>query len=106
VVLVELEVAVMVSVKQGEGKELNTDVTYLSHSCGAYFIRRRQFLFILPSHMVSPLIFHSSLVSTPCLLSTSTAKHLPHYVWEIKGQVSMQNRALRDSKKKSINSGN
>ena len=25
-----MEVAVMVSVKQGEGKELNTDVTYLS----------------------------------------------------------------------------
>ena len=40
----ELVVAVMVSVKQEEGKELNTDVTYLSRSCGAYFIRRRQFL--------------------------------------------------------------
>ena len=65
----ELEVAVTVSVKQGEGKELNTDVTYLSHSCGAYFIRRRQFLFSLPSHMVSPssstLLLFPLLVSSP-----------------------------------------
>ena len=55
--------------------------------------------------MVS-LILCSSLVSTPRFLPSSTAKHLPHVIWEVKGQINMQNGALRDSRKKSVNPGN
>lgn len=95
----------MVSVKQEEGKELNTDITYLSRSCGAYFIRR-QFLSSPPSPMVSPsssaLLLFPLLVSSPPVWQNTC--HIT--VWEIKGQLNMQNRALRDSKKKSIKSGN
>lgn len=38
----------------------------------------------------------SSLVSTPCPSpSISIAKHLPHWVWGMKGQISVQKRALK-----------
>ena len=39
----EVEVAAIVPVKQEEGKELNSDVSHLSHACGACFIKTRHF---------------------------------------------------------------
>lgn len=64
IVVVEREAAVMGSVKQEEGKELNSSGSYLSH----FLVHKKTFSFNLPIHMGS-LTPHYSPVSTPCPLS-------------------------------------
>lgn len=101
-VAVEVEVVVRGSVKQEDGKELSTDMSYLSDFL---FRKRKTFFFTLPSHMVS-LVPHASPLSTPCPLPSSIKdRKIPGTIEgaEMKGQ-NMQNRTLRDSRKESIHS--
>lgn len=77
VVLVEMEMEVMVSIKHEKGNGLNSGVSFIFQSCGALFIKRRH---VYSTSQVTQSPSSSVLVSFPPPVSSpaveQTACHI------------------------------